>query len=405
MVKSAPKVALVLAAATESGGALSYERLVIRNLGRLGVSRPEFVLISISKKTRRRAECSSSEIHLKISRRHEIGSFLRSNILGWRMLQAVGLKRSKLERFLISNRVDLVFFLSPNILALGVRNVPMVTTVWDLAHRDLPEFPEFSGGSYFLDREYFFRDTVARSSLVVVDSADTALKLSAIYGLFSERAFVLPFSALLAVQKILPSRDVRHSPPQESRPRLIYPAQFWPHKRHLLLLRAFALVLAEFPSALLFLTGSEKGNMGRVLNEIKKLGLDRSVVLCGFLDRSDLNQLMESCDLLVFPSELGPTNLPPHEAQQLGIPSLVSPSHTLEKCSGTIGRVSHQDPVSWASEICRLLRTDSRDLFSEPNDQAAFLESRMTALVSRFNAILELEDEWGGPSEKYRRVD
>ena len=51
-------------------------------------------------------------------------------------------KYSPFEKKLIAHQIDLVYFLSPTSLALSLEKLNYITTLWDLCHRDNPEFPE-----------------------------------------------------------------------------------------------------------------------------------------------------------------------------------------------------------------------------------------------------------------------
>ena len=56
-----------------------------------------------------------------------------------------------------------------------------MTTVWDLAHRDDPEFPEVRWGNHFEERENHYRTTLPRAVAVIVDSEvgkDNVVKMS-----------------------------------------------------------------------------------------------------------------------------------------------------------------------------------------------------------------------------------
>lgn len=55
-----------------------------------------------------------------------------------------------------------------------------------------------------------------------------------------------------------------------------------------------------------------------ISNLVKKLELENSVIFVGFLSEIDLNELYKECSLLVFPSLIGPDNLPPLEALTFG---------------------------------------------------------------------------------------
>lgn len=102
---------------------------------------------------------------------------------------------------------------------------------------------------------------------------------------------------------------------------LLYPAQFWPHKNHINLLRALRILRYQHDLDLsLVLTGSDTGNLAHVMKQAVELGLSGQVFFSGFVPRDDLNALYRASIALVFPSYFGPDNFPPLEAFALGVP-------------------------------------------------------------------------------------
>jgi hypothetical protein len=105
----------------------------------------------------------------------------------------------------------------------------------------------------------------------------------------------------------------------------IYPAQFWPHKNHVNLLHALAIIKSKDPSVPnLILTGSDKGNWNYVETKARDLGVDKYVRYLGFVPKDDLDCLYQQAMALVFPTFFGPDNLPPLEAFANGCPVIAS---------------------------------------------------------------------------------
>jgi glycosyltransferase involved in cell wall biosynthesis len=96
-----------------------------------------------------------------------------------------------------------------------------------------------------------------------------------------------------------------------------YPAQFWSHKNHINLLHAFKEYLKENKNCKLVFTGSDKGNQSHVQQVVKDLQLQENVKFLGFVDNRTLYSLYKNAIALVFPSLLGPTNMPLLEAFEL----------------------------------------------------------------------------------------
>jgi glycosyltransferase involved in cell wall biosynthesis len=229
--------------------------------------------------------------------------------------------KNKFEKLLRTQGIQLAVFLSPNPLALIVHSVPIVTTVWDLGHRDLPELPEFSRDNTFKEREFFYENTLPRSWMVLVDSEVTKKRIENLYGVKASRVHKI---GLLPFRPIMDSAE-NYSPPYSNY--IFYPAQFWSHKNHLRLIDAFKLVQKHLPDLNLVFSGSDKGHLTETLDYVEKIGLTNRVFYTGFVSRAEYWSLLQNSNCLVFPSLLGPTNLPPLEAGLVGKKMAISDFH------------------------------------------------------------------------------
>lgn len=353
------RIALVLSSTATEGGSFTYEQAVLKAVLRHSTS--EQFVVYAPRGLHQQVKGIDPAIELRTTRpgfREKIGAFLRSSAAGLNFLTILRLRNSRFERELNRDGIGIVYFLSPNISALTVRSLPIITTVWDLGHRDLPYYPEIAGGKYFAEREYYFQDTLRRSTLIVADSDVLAQQISTLYGTPSKRVLLMPFTEIIDGLEL---SIERHMPSNMSKDRVIlYPAQFWPHKRHILLVRAFAQVLDYEQNVRLLLVGGNKGNRTHVESEIKRLGIADRVTIMDFLPRKDLVEMIAQSCLVVYPSELGPTNLPPLEAESLGIPTVVSASSSVGLPESKIRTVvQYQTPDSWAIAIMSILHNAS----------------------------------------------
>jgi glycosyltransferase involved in cell wall biosynthesis len=320
MVKSKTKVALICQGKKLAGGATTYESNIISYLLKANNEDLEFVIFQA------KSHASQNDLGRMCTYRNgmlrQFGAFLRSTIFGLEILRIMSFRLGQLERLLIKSDIDVAYFLSPNPLALGIVDVTMVNTVWDLGHRDLPEFHELAGDGRFNKREYFYSHALARSSLVVTDSEETRNRLIAIYDLKSTR--VLSAGLFPSVEVGSPSIDINFEFEGESF--FLYPAQFWPHKNHQFLIEFMKIFCTSNPTYKLIFTGSDKGNLQNIKDEIVKTNLQDNVIILGFVENELLTKLITSAAGLLFVSKLGPTNLPPLEALALGTPVVVTSS-------------------------------------------------------------------------------
>ncbi len=263
--------------------------------------------------------------------RYKVGLLTKIHIWALRslpgsyLLALFGSKETLLERRLGKLGVDLIYFASPNLLALGIFRIPIATTVWDLGHRDLPEFPEFSAHGRWNNREVYFRETVPKSVFVSTDSSQTKDRLEALYGLSPVRGFPL---GLLPQKRECECQENDGVVPKE--PFFLYPAQKWAHKNHQVLVAALEILKRKGVQLKLVITGADKGVGDKILSSAKTQGVEASVIDLGFVDDHLLTHLMKTAVCVVMPSFLGPTNIPPLEALLMGKPTVVSTMHSFD---------------------------------------------------------------------------
>ena len=379
------KVALVVLSDLGSGGAHNYESGVIKELVITEKSPFEFLIFAPHKligATKQRFP----DLVVRPYRSGLITMFflsLRSSLQGYKLLKTIGLRYGRLERSFMREAVSLAYFLAPNALVLDLVDTPTINTVWDLGHRDLPEFIEITGDRHFEERELFYRHALPKSFRVVVDTERTSERIQSVYGVLKNRVII---GGLASIRPSVP--DVRS---RDFSPFFLYPAQFWPHKRHVLLLEAFRIVCNQNLDCKLIFTGGDKGNLEHVKNVAESFGISSRVEFRGFVDASELAGLMKDAHCVVFPSQLGPSNLPPLEAALLGTKSLISNVHFDPLLiHPLIKTVASQNAEVWAMEMLRTLEKMNAkfDPLVQPNSNFA---SQIYDSLNQFQAH---RNEW-----------
>lgn len=272
------------------------------------------------------------------------------------LFQRVLYLRSSLEKFLLREGVDVIYFPTPSKIAYLLEEIPFAITVFDDCHRLFGEFPETYQDGEFDRREWFFRSIVARALLCVVSNADLAARLVS--------AGIVSVDRLLQL-RFLPSTlldfEIGASPEQpfDGRPYLLYPAQLWAHKNHGLIFRAIKLLGDEGLEVDLVLCGSDKGQGGELSSLAEQLGVKHRVHMRGFVSSDELATLYMGAAAMVMPSYFGPTNLPLLEAWKAQIPALY-PAAFGEEAEGAALLFDYDDPASLADAIKSALRSEVR---------------------------------------------
>lgn len=117
---------------------------------------------------------------------------------------------------------------------------------------------------------------------------------------------------------------------------IIYPANFWKHKNHPILLTAFRMYLEthkESPLQLV-LTGSAVDQQETIKTLIDGSGLSDRVHHFGYVENVELAALISNSKYLIFPSLFEGFGIPVAEAMQLGTTVLCSNSTSLPEVGG-----------------------------------------------------------------------
>lgn len=103
---------------------------------------------------------------------------------------------------------------------------------------------------------------------------------------------------------------------------LIYPANFWKHKNHEMLLTAFSFARTQgmSKSIKLVCTGAPGERMDWLKTVSRQMDLEDSIILPGYLSDEDLSVLLHNSRAMIFPSLYEGFGLPVIEAMTAGIP-------------------------------------------------------------------------------------
>lgn len=304
----------------EAGGAHYYESS-FRALFLESCERQGFQVTTFSSADSSKSQAvGAAAIKFKSTALRMVMSHIRSNPLALKILGLFGLGMSGLEKRALRLGVDVLVFSSPNHMSVGIQKLPIVTTVWDFGHLDLPQASETAMGGLWKWRQSLYASTLQRSVVVFCDSDATASRMVSQHHVQPER---------ISKVGLLPKVDAVE-PERFDLPHFIYPAMFWPHKNHATLLESFKIFLERNSrGAYLVFTGTGK-NVSAMRELAQRLGVADMVKFEGLVSRQRLQGLIRGSSGLLMPSLLGPSNLPPLEAAQLGIPCAISDRHQMD---------------------------------------------------------------------------
>jgi glycosyltransferase involved in cell wall biosynthesis len=250
--------------------------------------------------------------------------------LAGKICRKLGIKveRNGLNEAAMAEGIDLLWVLGPYEFFL---EVPYAYTVWDLGHRIRPCFPELNYTGWTWERrESTYRNMLFKATFVITGNEAGKREILENYPMSADKVKVVPFPVpdFCAAGAIEP-----RAIPGLAEAFFFYPAQFWAHKNHMVLIEAVRYLRDEKGARIdCYFVGSDQGNKPYIEKKIAEYGLGDSIRILGFVEREELVYLYLKAIAMVFPSLLGPNNLPPLEAAALGCPVLISdlPGHVEE---------------------------------------------------------------------------
>jgi glycosyltransferase involved in cell wall biosynthesis len=258
---------------------------------------------------------------------------------------------------IVKANLDLIFYIQP---WMGdILDIPYISIVWDLQHRRQPFFPEMSLFHEFERREEMYRRSLQRATYIIAANDVGKEEIVSFYQVAPERVRTIhqPTPAFALAAKPHPDANDLFQRLGIDRDYLFYPAQLWPHKNHILLLLMMKDLKSRHNLDLqLVLTGSDRKNQSFLTQKIVELGLEKQVILGGFVRQVDLVPLYQHAVALVFPSLFGPENFPPLEAFALGCPVIAGRIPGAEQQMGDAALLL--DPLNhelWSDAVVRVL--------------------------------------------------
>lgn len=200
--------------------------------------------------------------------------------------------------------------------------------LFDCQHKRYPEF--FSQREVFA-RNKHFQQMLDSADHVIVNSMAAVRDFNLFYPSFNAKLHSLPFSPILKLDHLQAIIDCQ-SGYGINRPYFIVCNQFWKHKNHLLLFKAFASLYAKSNQAFqLVCTGSTTDyRFPRYFSELQaysaSIGDGNAIRILGRIPRLNQISLMRKAIAVVQPTlfEGGPGGGSAYDAVSLGLPLILS---------------------------------------------------------------------------------
>lgn len=192
------------------------------------------------------------------------------------------------------------------------KGIPTVSTILDIQHE---YYPQFFGPQELEHRRSFYRNIVKKVEKVTCISDYTKETFCEKYGFPVERAQTI----YIAIQNRFSKEDDSILDKLNIRDQkyIVYPANFWEHKNHKLLLNAFAMYLHEKKDLKLVLTGNPLEQSEYYDGMLKAMKIADNTVITGYVSNEELYSILKNAKGLIYPSLFEGFGIPVVEAMHL----------------------------------------------------------------------------------------
>jgi glycosyltransferase involved in cell wall biosynthesis len=248
------------------------------------------------------------------------------------------------------------------------------------------EHPEFLPTPRAIQLQLSTRHTLKRAAKVITISEFSRQHIARVFGVDPAAIAVTPLASqesFRVMNRELARQVVRHKLGID-RPYILHVGDLHPRKNQIGLIQAFRELLAAHPHLphMLVLAGKQTWFAPKVLDQVRKSGLQERILLPGFVDDDFLPALYNAADLFAFPSFYEGFGLPVVEAMACGRPIVCSSATALPEVVDGAGLFF--DPHSVGDQTRAL-----RDILLDPElsarmerkslQRAAFYDWRETA--------------------------
>lgn len=259
-------------------------------------------------------------------------------------------RESYVDYFAEQENIDLIWFTYPANLDL---TMPFIYTIWDIGHRVMPAFPETTKPMYrWNGHEEQCSRMLAKATFILTGNETGKKEILENYNVMENKIRIVPFpiSFFCYGEEQKPKFEL----PEKY---FFYPAQFWPHKNHICIVKAVHwLKENKGIKANVFFTGSDKGNKSYIKEMAVRYGVEDLIHFTGFVSYEEMKYLYSHATGTIFASLMGPNNIPPIEAVYLECPLVITdiPGHKEQMGDGVLYFNGYQ-PVELAERMEMLL--------------------------------------------------
>lgn len=303
-------------------------------------------------------------------------------------------KESYLDYLADKENIDIFWFTYPANVDLST---PFIYTIWDIGHRVMPAFPETTKPMYrWNGHEEQCARMLAKATYILTGNETGKEEILENYNVMEQKIKIVPFpiSFFCYEKEEIPKFELPEN-------YFFYPAQFWPHKNHICIVKAVAILKKRGISVHIIFSGSDKGNQKYVQDMVNKLDVKELVHFAGFVSYGEMKYLYTHAKGVVFASLMGPNNIPPIEAVYLECPLIITDIKGHKEQMGDAAiYFDGYNPNDLAERMEELLKSDneiSRQIERQASKRKEFINysynERITEILDDFSRMKQTWEE------------
>ena len=238
--------------------------------------------------------------------------------------------------------------------------IPSIYHPHDLLHR---HYPQYLSKLSVVKRDYVYKKLCAQSSIIATASHWVKQDLIRQYRIAKEKIAVVPLAPLLESYPTPSKDDLTATKQKFSLPDqfIYYPAQTWPHKNHIGLLRALGLLRDQKNLRLAFVSsGKQNDHYPSIRKAAADLKLEDQVVFLGYVSPLEVSCLYKLSHCVVIPTKFEAASFPLWEAFQAGVPVACSNSTSLPGQAGDAALIFDPERIDQMAESIWRLVVDTK---------------------------------------------
>jgi len=306
------KVCVMIDILPNSGGGFHMAKSICQIIKNQDNRKIDFKFLTTYRQTKKILE---DELNLKINLFNKNSIFNRflSKIYKIKLFSNL-IKFSPLEKYLKNNFFDLIYFISPSYLITQCKKIDSVYTIWETQFNDLQKLPEYQNNIINL-RHDSFNFASKYSKKIFVGTGELANEVKKLYATKTNKLFYQPIPPYIISKKMKKNYKSKNNFINKiiKNKYYFYPAQYWKHKNHEYIIKAFKLLEKKKIDFKIVFSGYDKGYLSNLELLAKKMNCSNFFIFLNYVSDDDLIFLYKNCSALIIPSLVGTHTFPLYE--------------------------------------------------------------------------------------------